>query len=153
MNKLPCFGAIVLSGGFAMASAHAEQIPIETAKSLCASGDVGPRTTYGETKDEAAAKKIQFNWTCMVLVEGKVKEGFEKHVSKDFCDHSHMANAGLKPCSTYDETLRMFSGMAGNMVRDGKIEFPTSSTVNGEMVTQYGAGAGSRQVADLSIRR
>lgn len=129
----------------------ADQIPIEQAKAMCARGDVGPRTTYGETKDEAAAKKIVVTWACMTMVEGKAKEAFEKYVSRDFCDHSHMANAGLKPCSNYEEVSRMFSGMAAGMTRNGKIEFPVSATVNGEMVTQYGAGADIWRVHDGKI--
>ncbi|HTP39453.1 MAG TPA: hypothetical protein VMI92_07730 [Steroidobacteraceae bacterium] len=132
----------------ATGAARADMIPIAQAKAMCASGDVGPRTAYGETRDEAAAKKIAFTWACMVLVEGKVKEGFEKYVSKDWCDHSHMANSGLKPCANYDETLKLFSGMSGMMVKDGKIEFPVMATVNGELVTQWGAGADIFRVHD-----
>lgn len=132
----------------ATGSARADMIPIAQAKTLCAAGNVGPRTAYGETKDEAAAKKVAFTWACMVLVEGKVKEGFEKYVSKDFCDHSHMANSGLKPCASYEETLKLFSGMSSMMIKDGKIEFPVMATVNGEMVTQWGAGADIFRVHD-----
>lgn len=144
--------AIVLSGlavSVAMVGmATADEIPIEKAKAMCASGDVGPRTVYGETKEEATAKKIAFQWACMVLVDGKVKEGFEKYVSKDFCDHSHMANAGLKPCASYEETLKLFNGMASMLKKNGKIEFPVVATVNGELVTQYGVGADIFRVHD-----
>jgi predicted SnoaL-like aldol condensation-catalyzing enzyme len=132
-------------------TARADMIPIEQAKALCDRGDTGPRTVYGETKDEAAAKKIMVTWTCMTLVQGKVKEAFALYVSKDFCDHSHMANAGLKPCSNYDEVERMFTRMSVMMVHDGKIEFPTSAVVNGELVTQYGAGVDSWRVHDGKI--
>jgi len=131
--------------------ANADMIPIEQAKAMCARGDTGPRTVYGETKDEAAAKKIMVAWTCMTLVQGKVKEAFELYVSKDFCDHSHMANAGLKPCSNYEEVERMFTRMSVMMVHDGKIEFPTSAVVNGELVTQYGAGVDSWRVHEGKI--
>jgi predicted SnoaL-like aldol condensation-catalyzing enzyme len=132
-------------------TARADMIPIEQAKAMCDRGDTGPRTVYGETKDEAAVKKIMVTWTCMTLVQGKVKEAFALYVSKDFCDHSHMANAGLKPCSNYDEVERMFTRMSVMMVHDGKIEFPTSAVVNGELVTQYGAGVDSWRVHDGKI--
>lgn len=132
-------------------TAAADMIPIEQAKAMCDRGDTGPRTVYGETKDEAAAKKIMVTWTCMTLVQGKVKEAFERYVSKDFCDHSHMANAGLKPCSDYAEVERMFTRMSKMMVHDGKIEFPTSAVVNGELVTQYGAGVDSWRVHEGKI--
>lgn len=145
---MTAFGVSALAVGTA---ASADEIPVAQAKAMCASGDVGPRTTYGETKEEAAAKKIAFQWACGVLVEGKAKEAFEKYVSKDFCDHSHMANAGLKPCATYDETMKMFSGMAGMMTKNGKIEFPVVATVNGEMVSQYGAGVDIFRVHDGKI--
>ena len=118
----------------------ADQIPIAEAKERCAKVDVGPRTVYGETKAEVEAKKIAFQWACGVLVEGKVKESFEKYVAKDFCDHSHMANAGLKDCSDFAETMQLFERMSSMLMKDGKIEFPVVATVNGEMVTQYGEG-------------
>ncbi|MGC3981501.1 MAG: hypothetical protein QM808_09595 [Steroidobacteraceae bacterium] len=132
-------------------TAHADQISIAEAKAKCAAVDVGPRTTYGETKAEVAAKKVAFQWACGVLVEGKAKEAFEKYVSKDFCDHSHMANAGLKECSNYDEVLKQFSGMAAMMAKGGKIEFPVVATVNGDMVTQYGEGVDIFRVKDGKI--
>jgi predicted SnoaL-like aldol condensation-catalyzing enzyme len=120
---------------------HADEIPISQAKSMCASGDFGPRTAYGETKDEAASKKLVFEWACMTLVDGKVKEAFAKYVSRNFCDHSHMVTAGLKPCGDYAETETAFEGMSKMLVKNGRIEFPIQGTVNGEMVTQWGAGA------------
>lgn len=141
MNKFASFVGMGVSALLLGATVSADEIPIAKAKAMCASGDVGARTVYGETKAEAAAKKVAFDWACMVLVEGKVKEGFEKYVAKDFCDHSHMANAGLKLCADYNETRTLFVRMAAMLVKDGKIEFPIAATVNGEMVTQYGAGA------------
>lgn len=131
--------------------AHADQIPMAEAKERCAKVDVGPRTTYGETKAEAAAKKIALQWACGVLVEGKTKEAFEKYVSKDFCDHSHMANAGLKACSGYDEVLKQFAGMSAMFAKGGKVEFPVVATVNGELVTQYGEGVDIFRVHDGKI--
>jgi predicted SnoaL-like aldol condensation-catalyzing enzyme len=132
---------LALSALFLAGTSQADEIPISQAKTMCANGDVGPRTVYGETKGEAAAKKLMFEWVCMTLVDGKVKEAFEKYVSRNFCDHSHMVTAGLKACGDYAETETAFERMSKMLVKNGKIEFPTSATVNGEMVTQWGAGA------------
>ncbi len=140
MKKLLMLVSVGLCALGLQGVAHADQIPLAEAKERCAKVDVGPRTTYGETKAEAEAKKIAFKWACGVLVEGRTKEAFEQYVSKDFCDHSHMANAGLKECSTYDEMVKQFAGMASMLVKDGKIEFPVVAAVNGDMVTQYGEG-------------
>lgn len=140
-----------LSGLLTVGVSQADEIPIEQAKKMCSTGDVGPRTTYGETKAEVANKKVVVTWACMSLVDGNAKEAFEKYVSKDFCDHSHMITGGLKDCSGYDETEKQFAGMAKMMVKNGKIEFPIASTVNGEMVTQWGAGADIFRVHDGKI--
>ncbi|MFT3905134.1 MAG: hypothetical protein QM718_02345 [Steroidobacteraceae bacterium] len=135
----------------AVGAANADQITVAEAKAKCAANDVGPRTTYGETKEEVANKLVAFKWACGVLVEGTAKASFEKYVSKDFCDHSHMINAGLKNCSSYDDAQKMFSGMAAMMAKGGKIEFPVVATVNGEMVTQYGEGVDIFRVHDGKI--
>lgn len=140
-------GVVVL----ALAPANAEEVPVAKVKALCAAGYVGPRTAYGETKEEAANKKIMYEWTCLTLADGKAKEAFDKYVSKDFCDHSHMINAGLEPCADYAQTLSMFSRMGGMLVKGGKIEFPMAASVNGEIVTQYGAGADIWRVHDGKI--
>jgi predicted SnoaL-like aldol condensation-catalyzing enzyme len=142
---------LALSALWLAGAAQADEIPISQAKTMCANGDVGPRTAYGETKDEAAAKRLMFDWACMTLVDGKVKEAFEKYVSKNFCDRSHMVTAGLKKCADYAETESAFEHMSKMLVKDGKIEFPTSATVDGEMVTQWGAGADIFRVHDGKI--
>jgi len=51
----------------------------------------------------------------------------------------------------YEEVERMFTRMSVMMVHDGKIEFPTSAVVNGELVTQYGAGVDSWRVHEGKI--
>lgn len=149
MNKATLAAALLAA--FAIQTADADQIPLAQAKAWCASGYVGPRTTYGETKAEAANKKIVFTWTCMSLVEGKADEAFDLYVSKDFCDHSHMITGGLKECASWAETRKMFERMGGMMSKNGTIEFPVAATVNGEMVTQWGAGADIWRVHDGKI--
>jgi predicted SnoaL-like aldol condensation-catalyzing enzyme len=147
MNRIIGTG-LALSALWLSGTSLADEIPISQARTMCSTGDVGPRTVYGETRDEAAAKKLVFDWACMALVDGKVKEAFAKYVSKRWCDHSHMVTAGLKACADYAETEAAFEHMSKMLVKDGKIEFPTSATVNGEMVTQWGAGADIFRVHD-----
>jgi predicted SnoaL-like aldol condensation-catalyzing enzyme len=125
---------------FAASPASAHQVATAELKKMCAEGYVGPRTVYGETKAESAAKKVMYDWYCLAIVNGKAKEAFEKYVSKDICDHSHMMNAGLKACGGYDEMLGMFSGMGAMMSKGTTMEFPLYATVNGDLVTQYGEG-------------
>ena len=151
MRLYAAFAMLLLPGLLTLSSARADEIPISEARARCAAVDVGARTAYGETQQEAAAKKIAFQWACGVLVEGRVKQAFAQYVSKDFCDHSHMVTAGLKPCGTYAQTLKNFERMSTMMVRNGKIEFPLWAAVNGEMVTQYGAGADIFRVHDGKI--
>jgi predicted SnoaL-like aldol condensation-catalyzing enzyme len=129
---------VLLTAMTAPAAAH--QVTAAKAHEMCAAGYVGPRTVYGETKDEAAAKNVMYRWYCLAVVAGKADEAFTKYVSKDICDHSHMINAGLKACGTYDEMLQMFRGMGAMMSKAANIEFPVYATVNGDMVTQYGEG-------------
>jgi len=126
---------------FAASTAHADQLPVTRVLQMCANGYVGPRTAYGETKSEAANKKIVYSWTCMALAEGKADQAFDQYVSKDFCDHSHMINAGLKDCADFSETKKMFERLGSMAKPGGSIEFPIAATVNGELVTQWGAGA------------
>ena len=131
--------------------AAAHQVKTVKAKEMCAQGYVGPRTVYGETKEEKEAKRIQYAWYCLGVVNGKADEAFEKYVAKDVCDHSHMANAGLKPCSSYDDMLKMFRGMGAMMSKGESLEFPIYSTVNGDLVTQYGEGVDIFRVKDGKI--
>lgn len=143
MNKTIWTGAAIaaLFASVAAPSAKADQVPVATLKQWCAAGYVGPRTTYGETKSEAAAKKVVYQWTCLALVEGKADQAFDLYVAKDFCDHSHMINGGRKECSSFTETKAMFERLGGMAAKSTSIEFPVAATVNGEMVTQWGAGA------------
>lgn len=122
-------------------AAHAAVITGKQAKELCAKVDVGPTTPYGEFPQEAAAKKIVFQWNCMTMVDRKVKEAFEKYVDKQWCDHGHLVTKGQNRCGTYDEAIAFFSRMAATPLKDtDTLEFPTMGSVNGEMVTMYGAG-------------
>lgn len=109
-------------------------------QTMLTSVDVGPVTPYGETRQEAAAKRVVFEWNHMVMVEGKPKEAFAKYVSKDVCDHSHMVTRGKKDCGGYDQMLNgPFARNAPKKVGD-HLEIPTMGSVNGEMVSMYGAG-------------
>ncbi|MFT3905675.1 MAG: hypothetical protein QM718_05165 [Steroidobacteraceae bacterium] len=108
----------------------------------------GPTTPYGETPQEMANKRVVFEWNHMAMIEGKRKEAFERYVSHDFCDHSHMANRAQKECSSWDELANRASKPAqlGDV-----IEIPVMATVNGEMVTMYGAGVDIFRVKDGKI--
>jgi predicted SnoaL-like aldol condensation-catalyzing enzyme len=143
-------GTLAISLAFAvlLQPAAAHQVKTAKAREMCAQGYVGPRTVYGETKQEKAAKRIQYAWYCLAVVSGKADEAFEKYVAKDICDHSHMANAGLKPCAGYDDMLKMFRGMGAMMSKGDSLEFPIYSTVNGDLVTQYGEGVDIFRVHD-----
>ena len=138
MNKI--FLLALLAGVLGATAADADQIPVAKAQQWCASGYVGPRTAYGETKAEAAEKKLVYSWVCMALVDRKVQRAFDLYVSKDFCDHGHLITAGLKECGNFAETVTAFKRMVTMFNGSGKVEFPIASTVDGEMVTQYGAG-------------
>lgn len=132
--------------------AHAERISIARARSLCAAGNTGPRTPFGETTEETANKKVAFAWACKVFVEGDVRGAFEQYVSKtDFCDHSHMANTQGAACTDYEASIQLLSRMAGHFVRNGRLDFPTQSAVNGELVTQWGPDADIYRVHDGKI--
>ena len=130
-------GTLAISLAFAalLQPAAAHQVKTIKAREMCAQGYVGPRTVYGETKQEKEAKRVQYAWYCLAVVSGKADEAFEKYVAKDICDHSHMANAGLKPCAGYDDMLKMFRGMGAMMSK-------------GDLVTQYGEGVDIFRVKD-----
>ncbi|MGC3980616.1 MAG: hypothetical protein QM808_05085 [Steroidobacteraceae bacterium] len=115
-------------------------------------GDVGPVTPYGELPEEAAAKRVMFDWLYMLEVERKPKEAFEKYVSKNYCNHSHISTKGKKPCFSYEETLASWIERHPEPLKPGqKIEIPTMASVNGEMVTMYGAGVDVFRVVDGKI--
>jgi hypothetical protein len=120
---------------------HADMIPGAQAKALCAKGDMGPTTSYGETPQETADKKVVFEWNCMVFVDRKVDEAFAKYVSKDWCDYGHLINHMKKTCGTREETMAMFRRMTSAPLGDkDMVAFPPQATVNGPMVTVYGEG-------------
>lgn len=132
--------------------AAADMITGKQAKELCAKGDTGPITPYGETAEEKAAKKIVFEWNCMIMVERNVKAAFDKYVSKDWCDHGHLITQGKKPCGSIEETLPMFTRFGTGQVKDADmLEFPVMSAVSGDHVTMYGAGVDIFRVVNGKI--
>ena len=113
---------------------------------------VGPVTPYGELKGEAAAKKIMFEFVFMNMIERKPAEAFEKYVSKGYCNHSHLSTKGVKSCADYEATKARWVNNWSKPAQPGeKVEFPQYATVNGEMVTMYGAGVDIFRVHDGKI--
>lgn len=113
--------------------------------------DTGPITPYGETVKEMANKRVVFarNYQCMI--QGQCKQAIEKWVSPDFCDHSHMLNGGKKECGTRDDLLASRMAQRQPAKIGDRIEMPTMATVDGEMVTMYGAGVDIFRVRDGRI--
>lgn len=135
--------------GLAVAPAQADIITGKQAKEICAKGDMGPTTPYGEFPQETAAKKIVFEWNCMTMVERKVKQAFEKYVDKNWCDHGHLVTKGQNRCGSYEEAIAFFSRFAATPLQDtDTLEFPIMSSVNGDHVTMYGAGVDIFRVAN-----
>jgi predicted SnoaL-like aldol condensation-catalyzing enzyme len=131
---------------------RADQLTGAQAKALCSKGDSGPKTVYGETPEEAANKKVVFDWNCQMMVRRDIKGAFANYVSKDWCDYGHMVNQMKKLCGTADETMVFFTRFAGKPLADtDTLEFPTQATVNGPMVTMYGAGVDIFEVRNGKI--
>jgi predicted SnoaL-like aldol condensation-catalyzing enzyme len=114
--------------------------------------DVGPVTPYGETAKEIANKRVMFEFNHLNMVLAQPKQAYEKYVSKNYCNHGHLSTRMQKECSGYDESL------AGALTRytkaakvGDKLEIPTMASVNGEMVTLYGAGVDIFRVVDGKI--
>ncbi|MGC3980391.1 MAG: hypothetical protein QM808_03940 [Steroidobacteraceae bacterium] len=104
-------------------------------------GDTGPEGPFGETPAETANKKVLFDMVYTMMVERKPREAFEKYVSKDYCNHGHLATRMERECSTYEEQLSRWEKEYGKPLTKGeKIEMPNMATVNGEMVTMFGEG-------------
>ncbi|MGC3982884.1 MAG: hypothetical protein QM808_16660 [Steroidobacteraceae bacterium] len=141
-------------GVFAVAAlpvqvAHADMVSKQKAIAACSGKvEVGPLTPYGESAAEQAAKRIAYEWNCMSMVQGKPIEAFEKYVSKDFCDHSHLLTRGRKDCGNYEETLANFTRMVQQFGGGDSLEVPVMASVNGEMVTMFGAGVDIFRVKD-----
>jgi len=114
--------------------------------------EVGPPTPYGETKAEAAAKRLVFEAVHMQYFEGKPRQAVEEFYSQDLCDHSHMSTAGQKDCTGFAARLARAVAVSGKIPKvGGVIEVPTMASVDGEMVTMYGAGVDIFQVHDGKI--
>jgi len=113
--------------------------------------DVGPLTPYGETAAESAAKLVVFEAVHRQFFEGKPREAIEDFYSPDLCDHSHMATAAQKECATYDDKVAKAAESTKVPKVGDVIEVPTMATVDGEMVTMYGAGVDIFQVHDGKI--
>lgn len=130
-------------------AARADMVSRQKAVEMCRPVvQTGPLTPYGETAAEQAAKKIAYEWNCLSMVEGKAREAFEKYVSKDFCDHSHLLTQGRKDCGNYDETLANFVRMVQQFGGGDSLEVPVMASVNGEMVTMFGAGVDIFRIKD-----
>lgn len=113
--------------------------------------DVGPITPYGETAAEAAAKRLVFEWSYTMMMQGKVTEAFEKYVDRGFCDHSHLVTRAKKDCGTWEEAQVGFRNFAARAKPGAQVEVPTLATVCGEMVTMYGEGVDVFRVHDGKI--
>lgn len=113
--------------------------------------DPGPTTPYGETMKEAANKRLVFSWNFMAMVQGKPREAGEKYLSPDFCDHAHMVTQGKKDCGSVADLLASPLGKAHVASLGDRVEMPYMATVDGEMVTMYGAGIDIFRVHDGKI--
>lgn len=122
-------------------SAPAAQLTRDQAEKMChPSVNVGDITPYGETADEAARKLIAFQWTCRIFVDGDAAGAFAAYVDPNFCDHGHLVTHGRTECGGYATVEQNFARMAKMSQAGGTMEIPTQATVDGEMVTMYGAG-------------
>jgi len=113
--------------------------------------DPGPTTPYGETLKEMANKRLVFAWNYLAMVQGKPQEAAGKYLSADFCDHSHMVTKGRKDCGSVAELLASPLGKAQPAKLGDRVEMPYMATVDGEMVTMYGAGIDVFRVHDGHI--
>ncbi|MGC3981287.1 MAG: hypothetical protein QM808_08520 [Steroidobacteraceae bacterium] len=113
----------------------------------------GPVTAFGETAEEAANKKLVMEWMYMQQVEGKPKEAFEKYVSKNYCNHSHMTAGMDRKCASYDEMLAKALKAPNTMGAEMWKNNSWVASVNGEMVTVFGVGGGINifRVADGKV--
>ncbi|MGC3980229.1 MAG: hypothetical protein QM808_03130 [Steroidobacteraceae bacterium] len=113
--------------------------------------DVGPVTPYGETAKEAEAKRIVFEAAHMQFLQGKPRAAVEKYYSKDYCGHGHLTTRGLKECGDYQQKWSEAKDSSSIPKIGDVIEVPTMASVNGEMVSMYGAGVDIFQVRDGKI--
>ena len=146
---LACAG---FSVAWSFAADWASPITIDQGRKLChPEVKVGDLTPYGETPAEAANKLVTFKWVCQAFVDDDPDGAFKNYVSPDFCDHSHLVTHGKRACGSYAETLPNFERMAKMGATAGSLEFPSSATVDGEMVTMWGEGVDIFRVQDGKI--
>lgn len=125
--------------------------------------NTGPVSAFGETPQETANKRVVFEWTYL-LMTGHAQAAFEKYVSKDFNDHSHLVRAQCK-CARpgYQEALASFTKprkggpptmqppTTTNPAGAPAAGFPTMATVDDDMVTMYSPGVDVFRVVDGKI--
>ena len=113
---------------------------------------VGPITPYGETPQEAANKRVVFEWNYVTMVKHQPREAYEDFVSKAMCDHSHMETMGRRACAGYQEMLDSYTTRhpPGRVAAD-EGEIPAIASGHGEMVTMYGKGVDIFRVHDGKI--
>lgn len=103
--------------------------------------DDPPSAEFGETPEEAAAKKTFIAFLDLMMIQRQPKQAFEKYVSKEYCNHSHLSTHGAVRCAGYDYMLAKWTKFYGSPVKPGElVEIPTVFRVNGEMVTAFGEG-------------
>ena len=112
---------------------------------------VGPVSAYGETPQEAANKRLLFEFNHLAMIAGKPRAAFEKYVSQSFCGHGHLSTRMQKECGTYSEQLEHAIQFDKPRKPGDQLELPTLATVDGEMVTMYGAGVDIFRVHDGKI--
>ena len=138
--------AIALTFGMGFGSTRAQGAP-----ELAAVG-VGPVTPYGETPEEAANKRVVFEWNYLTMVKHQPQEAYARFVSPSYCDHGHMETMGKRPCASFKENLDSYVRRhpPGRVAPD-EGEIPHLASVDGEMVTMYGKGVDIFRVHDGKI--
>ena len=92
------------------------------------------RLAQMEDAHERANKQIVIAWQTL-LAQGKAAEAFEKYVSPQFIDHSHLLRGPANHKAGYREALAMFSRMPANNTRAFTAQ---AIRANGDHVTIFG---------------
>ncbi|MGC3980617.1 MAG: hypothetical protein QM808_05090 [Steroidobacteraceae bacterium] len=100
--------------------------------------DVGPLDAYGEMPQESANKRLVFEWLDLAIKQQQPQQAFEKYVSKQFKEHSHLLRKQGQDAAGYTEKLAEVTKQAEQFKKGVDLGLPKQAAVNGEMVTLYG---------------
>lgn len=129
----------------------AEQTPAPGSDVLRQRVDTGPISPYGETLEEATAKRVPFEWTQVSWIQGNFPAADRRYVSPHMRNYSHMGTRGKTDYVVESYPVLNPPNYVGMKKMGVVLGLPKMATVDDHMVIMFGQGVDINEVVDGRI--